>query len=94
MRLHLFKAVPFALAASFVQAQTLPEAMQDAVKNHPEIQAAINARIAADYQVREAQGGYLPKVDLLGGYGRESSDNTSTRAASNSQIVWATAITM
>lgn len=84
MRLHLLKAVPFALAASFVQAQTLPEAMQDAVKNHPEIQAAINARIAADYQVREAQGGYLPKVDLLGGYGRESSDNTSTRAASNS----------
>ena len=51
MRLHLLKAVPFALAASFVQAQTLPEAMQDAVKNHPEIQAAINARIAADYRL-------------------------------------------
>ena len=30
MRLHLFKALPFALAASFVQAQTLPEAMQKA----------------------------------------------------------------
>ena len=44
--------------------------------------AVRNARIAADYQVRAAQGGYLPKIDLLGGYGRESSDNTSTRAAS------------
>ncbi|WP_338479232.1 TolC family outer membrane protein [Pseudomonas trivialis] len=84
MRLHFFIAVPFALAASFVQAQTLPEAMQKAVDVHPEIQAGVNARIAADYQVRAAQGGYLPKVDLLGGYGRESSDNTTTRAASNS----------
>jgi adhesin transport system outer membrane protein len=84
MRLHLFTAVPFVLAASFVQAQTLQEAMQKAVDVHPEIQAAVNARIAADYQVRAAQGGYLPKIDVLGGYGRESSDNTSTRAASNS----------
>ncbi|MBP1127256.1 TolC family outer membrane protein [Pseudomonas trivialis] len=84
MRLHFFIAVPFALAASFVQAQTLPEAMQKAVDVHPEIQAGVNARIAADYQVRAAQGGYLPKVDLLGGYGRESSDNINTRAASNS----------
>ncbi|AGE28541.1 MULTISPECIES: TolC family outer membrane protein [Pseudomonas] len=84
MRLHFFIAVPFALAASFVQAQTLSEAMQKAVDVHPEIQAGVNARIAADYQVRAAQGGYLPKVDLLGGYGRESSDNTTTRAASNS----------
>ena len=84
MRLHLFKALPFALAASFVQAQTLTEAMQKAVEVHPEIQAGVNARIAADYQVDAAKGGYLPKVDLLGGYGRESSDNTTTRAASNS----------
>ncbi|MBK5540848.1 TolC family outer membrane protein [Pseudomonas sp. TH05] len=84
MRLHLFKALPFALAASFVQAQTLPEAMQKALDVHPEIQAGINARIAADYQLRAAKGGYLPKVDVLGGYGRERSDNTSTRAESNS----------
>ena len=84
MRSHLFKAVPFALAASFVQAQTLPEAMQKAVEVHPEIQAGVNARIAADHEVTAAKGGYLPKIDLLGGYGRESSDNTTTRAASNS----------
>jgi adhesin transport system outer membrane protein len=84
MRSHLFKAVPFALAASFVQAQIPPEAMQKAVEVHPEIQAGVNARIAADYEVTAAKGGYLPKIDLLGGYGRESSDNTTTRAASNS----------
>lgn len=77
---HLFKALPFALAASFVQAQTLPQAMQQALDVHPEIQAGVNSRLAADYQLRAAEGGYLPKVDLLGGYGREGTDSPSTRS--------------
>ena len=80
MRLHLFKAIPFALAASFVQAQTLPQAMQQALDVHPEIQAGVNSRIAADYQLRAAQGGYLPRVDLNAGYGRQGTDNATTRA--------------
>ncbi|MHA6572536.1 TolC family outer membrane protein [Pseudomonas yamanorum] len=80
MRLHLFKALPFVLAASFVHAQTLPQAMQQALDVHPEVQAGVNSRIAADYQLRAAQGGYLPKVDLAGGYGREGVDNSTTRA--------------
>ncbi|MEF9901240.1 MAG: TolC family outer membrane protein [Pseudomonas sp.] len=78
MRALLFTAVPFAFAASFVQAQTLPEAMQRALEVHPEIQAGVNSRIAADYQLRAAKGGYLPKVDVLAGYGREGTDSPST----------------
>lgn len=62
----------------FVQAQTLPEAMQTALEVHPEIQAGVNARTAADYQLRAAKGGYLPKVDLTAGYGREGTDSPST----------------
>ena len=77
---HMFKALPFALAASFVNAQTLPQAMQQALDVHPEIQAGVNNRLAADYQLRAAEGGYLPKVDLLGGYGREGTDSPTTRA--------------
>ena len=84
MRSFLFKALPFAVAASFVQAQTLPEAMQQALDIHPEIQAAVNARMAADYQLKAAKGGYLPRVDLLGGYGREGTDNVTTRADTGS----------
>ncbi|MNB55716.1 MULTISPECIES: TolC family outer membrane protein [Pseudomonas] len=80
MRSPLLFAVPFALAASFVQAQSLPEAMQQALDVHPEIQAGVNSRLAADYQLRAAKGGYLPKVDLLGGYGREGTDSVTTRA--------------
>ncbi|MEG0966533.1 MAG: TolC family outer membrane protein [Pseudomonas sp.] len=78
MRALLFTALPFALAASFVQAQSLPEAMQKALEVHPEIQAGVNSRIAADYQLRAAKGGYLPKVDVLAGYGREGTDSPST----------------
>ncbi|PWB30685.1 channel protein TolC [Pseudomonas sp. SDI] len=80
MRLSLFTALPFALATTLAQAQTLPEAMQRALEVHPEIQAGVNSRIAADYQLRAAQGGYLPKVDVLAGYGREGTDSPSTRA--------------
>ncbi|NBF06590.1 TolC family outer membrane protein [Pseudomonas sp. Fl5BN2] len=80
MRFHLFKALPLAFAASFVQAQTLPEAMQKALDVHPEIQAGVNSRLAADYQLKAAKGGYLPRVDALAGYGREGTDNPSSRA--------------
>jgi len=78
MRASVFAALPFALSISFVQAQTLPEAMQKALEVHPEIQAGVNARTAADYQLRAAKGGYLPKVDLTAGYGREGTDSPST----------------
>ncbi|MFC6298936.1 TolC family outer membrane protein [Pseudomonas sp. CCM 7893] len=80
MRLHLFKAIPFALAASFVQAQTLPQAMQQALDVHPEVQAGVNSRLSADYQLKAAKGGYLPTVDLNAGYGREGVDTSTTRA--------------
>ena len=80
MRAQLFKAIPFVLAAGFVQAQSLPQAMQQALDVHPEIQAGVNSRLSADYQLKAAQGGYLPRVDVLGGYGREGTDSPSTRA--------------
>jgi len=80
MRLSVFTAVPFALFATLSHAHTLPQAMQQALEVHPEVQAGINGRLAADKQVRVAQGGYLPKVDVLAGYGREGTDSTSTRA--------------
>ncbi|BCD89352.1 agglutination protein [Pseudomonas solani] len=80
MRLRFACVVPFALAASLpLHAQTLSEAMQRALDVHPEVQAGINSRMSADYQLKAAKGGYLPKVDLLAGYGREGSDNTTTR---------------
>ena len=83
MRAYFFKALPFALTASFVQAQSLPEAMQKALDVHPEVQAGVNSRLAADYNLRAAKGGYLPRVDVLAGYGREGSDSPSSRVNTN-----------
>lgn len=81
MRAPFFAALPLTLAAAVAQAQTLPEAMQHALEVHPEVQAGVNARMSADYAVKSAQGGYLPRVDVLAGYGREGTDSPTTRAA-------------
>lgn len=67
------------LATSVAQAQSLPEAMQRALEVHPEVQAGVNGRLAAEASLQAAKGGYLPSVDLLGGYGREGTDSPSTR---------------
>jgi adhesin transport system outer membrane protein len=83
MRAHFLTVLPFALAASFVQAETLPEAMQKAMDVHPEIQAGVNNRLSADYQLKAAKGGYLPRVDVLAGYGREGTDSVTSRANKN-----------
>lgn len=93
MRLHLFTAVPFALSIGYVQAQTLPEAMQQAMNVHPEVQAGVNARLAQDFNVRAAKGGYLPRVDVLAGYGRAGVDSPTSRStarANGSNNDWQT----
>ena len=90
MRAHIFAVIPLTLAAVVAQAQTLPEAIQHALEVHPEIQAGVNARLAADSAVRAAKGGYLPKVDVLAGYGREGTDNQTTRSANGGKENWET----
>lgn len=82
--MRLLAAVPLVFAVSFsAQALTLQQAMQNALNMHPEIRADINARLAAEEQMKAARGGYLPRVDLLGGYGREHTDSPSTRGATH-----------
>ncbi|UVE18758.1 TolC family outer membrane protein [Pseudomonas sp. LS44] len=81
MCLRFLPVLPLSLLVSLsIQAQTLQDSMQQALTAHPEVQAAINSRLSADYQLKAAKGGYLPSIDLLGGYGREGSDTPSTRA--------------
>ncbi|WP_339462977.1 TolC family outer membrane protein [Pseudomonas sp. EA_105y_Pfl2_R69] len=76
--------VPLALAVSVAaHGQTLTEAMQSAIEAHPEIQAGINSRLSVEEQMKAAKGGYLPQVDLLAGYGRESTDSPSTRGSTH-----------
>ena len=58
---------------------TLAGVIQRTLKTNPEVLITVNNRRAADQQLKQAKGGYWPSVDLTGGYGRETSENTSTR---------------
>ncbi|MET1077971.1 MAG: TolC family outer membrane protein [Pseudomonas sp.] len=76
----LWSGLLLAIGCTQVDAMTLSEAIQSTLDNHPEIRAGADSRLSADEEVKVARGAYLPSVDLLMGYGRENSDNPSTRA--------------
>lgn len=83
--MRFIATLPLALAISVsAQAQTLTEAMQNALTVHPEIQSGINARLAVEEDMKAARAGYLPRVDVQAGYGREGTENNSTRARDDS----------
>lgn len=77
-------ALAIALAGAMhtaAHAQSLKEAVEQTVKTNPDILIEADQRLANDQALAGARGGYLPKVDLLLGTGREWSDNSITRAA-------------
>ncbi len=65
--------------SSAANAHTVQEAVAHAIKTGPDILISANAREAVEEELREAYAGYLPVVDLNAGWGRERSDNTTTR---------------
>ncbi len=67
---------------------TMREAVELAVKTYPEVQAAEEYGKALDQKVNQALAGYLPRLDFTAGYGRERSDNTTTRASANRSGHW------
>lgn len=69
-------------------AETLQEAVTQAIRTNPEALEAINRRLAADEGVRVARGGYLPRVDLNGGIGRERLDDSYARSAGMSDTTF------
>jgi adhesin transport system outer membrane protein len=69
-----------------VQAETLVEVIQQTLETNPEVLVTTHQRLATDQEHRQAVAGYLPSVELNGGYGRETSDNVTTRARSDGEI--------
>ncbi|MBF0153571.1 MAG: TolC family outer membrane protein [Magnetococcales bacterium] len=60
-------------------AETLLEAATLALKANPEAMTALENRRAIRHQIAGAKAGYLPTLDVAAGYGREWSNNTTTR---------------
>jgi outer membrane protein len=67
--------VPAALMAQANQNLTLHQAEQIALKNHPQIQAAVNIASASEAQVTQARSAYYPTIygSLTGAYAENNS---------------------
>ncbi|MBN1684563.1 MAG: TolC family outer membrane protein [Gammaproteobacteria bacterium] len=61
-----------------VYAQTLQQAVDQTIQTNPNILIKLKAWLAAKEGIKEAEGGYFPRVDAFGDYGREQSKNIST----------------
>ena len=69
-----------ALAAAAGRAETLTEAVRQTLRTNPDVQIEAQRRLAADNVERQAAGGYLPRIDVSLGAGREGRNNTTTTA--------------
>jgi outer membrane protein, adhesin transport system len=61
-------------------AETLQEAVAQAVRTNPEALEAVNHRLAADEGLKAARGGYLPRLDVNAGIGREHLSDPYSRS--------------
>ena len=63
--------------------QTLEQAVAHTLDTNPELRIAFNRFKAREEQVSQAQAGYMPTVDITGGYGWEQTDSPSSRRKRN-----------
>ncbi len=78
------------LGSSSLLAQTLHEAVQEAVTHYPTIQQGRHESRAIEADLANGRSRYLPSVDLEAAYGRERSDNPTTRANGFGHSRWLT----
>ncbi len=69
-----------------VFAYDLNQAVFLTLHNHPEILSAKAGQSATLEDVRQAMGGWYPRVDVSAGYGREYTNNPATRAVDGGSV--------
>ncbi len=79
--LCLLVAIGFAAAPAYARDIGLSEVVREALTSNPDVTEARNQWMARREEVRQAQGGFLPSVDLNAGIGYEKTDSPTTRAA-------------
>ena len=57
------------LAGTIAQSETLAQAVEIMLQSNPDVRSSAYNRLGRDEEVRQAQAGYLPKVDASAGYG-------------------------
>ncbi len=68
-----------ACGTTAAQAIGLKESVDTALRTYPDLGAVISAREAAEFQLRQARGGYLPTLDFEGRAGAQITDSVTTR---------------
>ena len=69
------------LSSEATYAASLKEEVEHTLSTSPDIQIDIREKSARMEEVKQARAGYLPSVDVTAGFGRETSNNPTTRAA-------------
>jgi adhesin transport system outer membrane protein len=67
-------------------ADTLLEVIQRTIETSPDILITTNSHQAIAQQIVQAKAGYLPKIDIVAGYGKQVSDNSSTRSSGSDDL--------
>ena len=67
---------------SVANGTTISEAVNQTIRTNPDILIDANRKLSIDEAVKQAEGGYYPKIDFNLGYGNEWSKNITTRLRS------------
>ena len=67
---------------SIANGTTISEAVNQTIRSNPDILIDANRKLSIDQAVKQAEGGYYPKIDFNAGYGTEWSKNITTRPKS------------
>ena len=78
-RSALALAVGALILPASAYSQTLEQAVAHTLDTNPEIRIAFNRFKAREEQVNQAIAGYMPTIDISGGYGWEQTNSPSTR---------------
>ncbi|EIJ42972.1 type I secretion outer membrane protein, TolC family [Beggiatoa alba B18LD] len=65
--------------SQIVLADSLPDVIKRTLESNPDVLISTNTRLAVDQTLAQARANYFPSVELLGGYGKENSDNPTTQ---------------
>lgn len=77
----------FALTSSLSIADTLNDAVQQAILSHPDVLLNTAKALTARQGIAKAKGAFYPTIDLAGGTGREYSLNPTTTALADTKNI-------
>lgn len=83
MRPYLLALLAAGTAVAHAQDTDLAAVAREALSSNPDVAEARDQWLSRREEVREAEGGYLPSVDLNAGIGYEYTDDPGTRVANS-----------